>query len=95
LLDASSRGFNPVQINNALANVDPGSYTNPSAGLIEAYNDMVTNGVNGNEEATYILFSDGAPTAGRFLFSSPTAGLEIETPLGVGSHDYISWRSHY
>ncbi len=95
LSEPSARQFDPVEINTALANVSPGSYTNPSAGLIEAYNDMAARGVNGNEEATYVLFSDGAPTAGRFLFSSPKAGLAPENPSGVGDHDYTSFTVHW
>jgi len=95
LFPSEFRGFNATQISDELRNVSPGGFTNPSAGLLEAYNDMVTSGVNGNEEATYILFSDGAPTAGRFLFSSPKPGLNIENPTGLGEYDYTSFAVHW
>jgi len=88
------RGFDSTLINNALAAETPGSYTNPSAGLMEAFNDMNTNGVIGSEEATYILFSDGAPTAGRFLFTSPSETME-ENNVGLGTHDYLSYSVHW
>lgn len=49
----------------------PMSATNPSDALLQAW--ALMNSVNPGEPSTYILFTDGAPTAARFLFSSAAA----------------------
>jgi hypothetical protein len=46
----------------------PSSNTNICDALIQAYNGMQA--IASESQAAYMLFSDGAPTAGRFLFSN-------------------------
>ncbi len=88
LTGKAHRGFDRAAFNN-FSSVSPGSSTNPSDGLMTAYQDFLDSGVaNGPEEVSYILFSDGAPTAARFLISSPKSGMEANTSSTLGSHDY-------
>jgi Flp pilus assembly protein TadG len=47
----------------------PASSTNLCDALIESYKAMQT--VAADQNAAYLLFSDGAPTAGRFFFTDP------------------------
>ena len=51
---------------NALANT-PVSDTNPSDALIRAYQDAQPSGWLGTQDMSWVFFTDGAPTAGRFL----------------------------
>ena len=51
---------------NALANT-PVSDTNPSDALIRAYQDAQLSGWLGTQDMSWVFFTDGAPTAGRFL----------------------------
>ncbi len=67
--------------------LDPGvgGNTNFCDAMMQAYGRMQT--LAPDQEVSYVLFSDGAPTAGRFLFSSP-AGIKPWDPSGFGAYDY-------
>ena len=71
---------------------NPRSLSNPSDGLISAYQTARGAGIFGSERISYVLFSDGAPTAGRFLFANPS-GLPANNILGgsEADHDYIHY----
>jgi hypothetical protein len=56
-----------------------------------AFREMNEKGIIGNEDVAYLYFSDGAPTAGRFLFQNTLVDLEENNPDGFGTHDY----THY
>jgi Flp pilus assembly protein TadG len=81
--------FDTVAIRAALESFSPTGATNISAGLIRAYKDLDDAGIIPDTPAAIVLFSDGAPDAGRFLLAQPLPGLEPHNPDGLGSHDYI------
>lgn len=73
--------------------------TNVSDGFITAYQDMHDKGIVGNKEIAYVYFSDGAPTAGRFLFPNSdthntlegNAYVQDEGTNAPGLRDYIHY----
>lgn len=73
--------------------------TNPSDAIYKAYADMdnadiIKNPSHPNEEATYVIFTDGPPTAARFLLGSPRANFQ-QNPPGSGLYDYTSYAVHW
>jgi hypothetical protein len=91
--DAAEFGFEPADIENALANLRPASNTNLADGLIRAYLEACRVSLVSKEQVSYVVFSDGAPTASRFLFTAPPFGgalpsLPVNDPVGAGAHDY-------
>jgi len=93
--------FNPATWKTAIANlaVNPASDTNPSDALVQAYRDYRNSPVRGNGDMNYVLFSDGAPTAGRFLFQSvpadPADLLPAWDPHDLGTADPDSYKDYY
>jgi len=85
-----SRGFDPTAFDAIDLQVPSGS-TNTCDGMMTAYSAYRRLNIINNEEIAYVLFSDGAPTAGRFLFSSPEGTMETSNEQGLGDHDYLSW----
>lgn len=76
----------------------PGSVTNLCDGLIQSYEDMLFRNVVGNEEISYLVFTDGAPTAGRFLFNTAPSlpendpyGYSDGTPVNDYIHYTVEW----
>lgn len=67
----------------------PASATNVCDGLIEAYRLM--NAQVGKEDVSYVMFSDGAPTASRFFLTNDAAKttLPFSGASGLGNYDYI------
>ena len=72
--------------------VEPRGPTNVCDGLIAAYEEVRLKGVVDKEDIAYLVFSDGGPTAGRFLFAN-APGLPINDPesFGNSAKDY----THY
>lgn len=70
--------------------VDPGplSSTNVCDAFMTAYKKMEE--LVPGKEAAYVYFSDGAPTAGRFLFKNPR-DLPSWNPDGFGNYDYVHY----
>jgi Flp pilus assembly protein TadG len=55
-----------------------------------------SSGIGPNQEVAYVLFSDGAPSAGRFYFANPKGGLAAWNPGGTDTlYDYsfhsVAW----
>ena len=78
-----------------------GSNTNVCDAFIVAYEDIhkkMTEKTATNEEITYVMFADGAPTAGRFLFSDYDK-LPPNDPynyyLGGTARDYIHFATRW
>ncbi|MFN8391932.1 MAG: VWA domain-containing protein [Bdellovibrionota bacterium] len=77
-------------------NLQPGSATNVCDGLMTGL-EQIGSASPPPQNPTYVLFSDGAPTAGRFLFADdavkPTK-LD-QSNLGAGNYDYdlytVAW----
>lgn len=69
-------------------NLSPFGNTNPSSALLEAFRSMNLAGVFNDEQAWYVLFTDGAPTAGRFLFQ-PRGGDFIQ-PVPWDDNDVVN-----
>ena len=83
----------------------PTSATNLCDGLTQAW--AMRNELNPDQPSSYIVFTDGAPTAGRFLFSDSAANsglatwdsgylpqISTATPHfdnGLGNYDYMSY----
>lgn len=83
--------FDSVQIQNALALVNPSSQSNPCDGLITAYDDMQRavdpvsgNPIVGNQNIFFVLFAGGAPSAGRFVYPNVK-------PITVTPNDYVHY----
>lgn len=108
------RGFDKDAIIQTLKGYTPGGATNLSDGLITAYVDMESarndfNLVTDRDQTVYVVLSDGAPTAGRFLFAASAikGGMQANTymqPTGSGSkpladapgyYDYIHYTLHW
>jgi len=80
----------------ALAN-NPASDTNPSDALIQAYMDANNSGWLGTQDMSWVFFTDGAPTAGRFL--AETSGLRFQNsgsdPFNLGPPADPPWADYY
>ncbi len=72
----------------------PGSVTNLCDGLIQSYEDMLFRDIVTKEEISYIVFTDGAPTAGRFLFNSAPS-LPANDPYGYSDGTPVNDYIHY
>lgn len=72
---SGGRGFNMAGVTNAIAGITAQGATNVSDGLITAYVDALQS-LHTND-ASYILFSDGAATAGRFTLTPESLGPQI------------------
>ncbi|HQH28000.1 MAG TPA: pilus assembly protein TadG-related protein, partial [Oligoflexia bacterium] len=81
-----------------------GSSTNPSSALFHAYADMRTAGIidtppsQFDEQAFYILFTDGAPDAGQFLFDAASNNPAVRgslPPVTVSDFNSDYDYSHY
>jgi hypothetical protein len=109
-----NRGFDKDEIIQTLGAYTPGGATNLSDGLLTAYVDMESarndfNLITSNDQTVYVVLSDGAPTAGRFLFASSAikGGMEANRysqPTGSstkpladapGDFDYIHYTLHW
>ncbi|MFN8390168.1 MAG: VWA domain-containing protein [Bdellovibrionota bacterium] len=74
----------------------PAGNTNIADALMEAYEEMTVRmparlGTTTPQEISYLLFTDGAPDAGRFLFANPTTAMPVSNAEGLGSYDYIHY----
>ena len=81
---------------NGLANT-PVSDTNPSDALIRAYQDAQPSGWLGTQDMSWVFFTDGAPTAARFLaetsgFRFPSSGSD---PFNLGPAANPPWADYY
>lgn len=96
-IDVASQpaGFlDPTQYNLQMNFYSPGSNTNITDGLMKAYLDLSSVGVGTTEEGAYLLFTDGAPTATRFMLAGARTGpggLPPNNPQGAGTYDYTHW----
>ena len=89
---------------STLAGFQNGGNTNVCDGFMRAYEAVQNAGLvdrsgHAKEDVAYIYFSDGAPTAGRFLLT-PGAGskLPVHDPLGYGGgsgRDYIHYSTQW
>lgn len=76
---------------------EPGGATNICDAFMRASasmkNTLTTRGLS-NQEVGYVFFSDGAPTAGRFLFTQPD-GLAPWTKAGNNDyvHHSVAWKN--
>lgn len=84
--------FDPVQIDNVLKVNFTTSSTNQCAALYQGYLDTF-GAVPEKRTPAYILFSDGAPSAGRFFFSDVKGALPVNNIYGGAftNYDYLSW----
>lgn len=107
-IDNSLNSLSPLFARDALGNFSYGA-TNPSDAFIQAIQHLNNKAVGAPEigqlRTSYVLFSDGAPSAGRLWFSppqdpslptNPKPSLVSETPLsarasGQYPYDYYSW----
>ena len=71
---------------NTTGDFSPKGHTNTSDALYVGYEDYRT--LN-NQKINYVLFTDGPPTAGRFLFENPQAGLP-GNPNSIWQEEYDS-----
>lgn len=111
LVGAQASGFSATTITDAISEtpssgspIIPSGATNISDGLLRSYTNFNSLGIVNNEDISYFVFSDGAPTATRFLLSSPKPGgtyvatLDTNNPYGLGSYDYtnfsVEWPNH-
>ncbi|MFN8390840.1 MAG: pilus assembly protein TadG-related protein [Bdellovibrionota bacterium] len=71
-------------------NFEADGSTNLCDGLIEGQ-QQARHGIGADDETdfAYVVFSDGAPTAGRFFYNDAKPAL-AQYPAGSGFHDYIS-----
>ena len=86
-LPASGSTFNRQDIIDAVDAEDPSSSTNLCDGMMTAYEEYADKGTT---DVTYVVFSDGAPTAARLLFSSSKTNME-SNDQGLGGNDYLSF----
>jgi Flp pilus assembly protein TadG len=86
----AQNGFDPAQFNVIDTDYAPRSNTNIADGFLRGIADLNNAGIPGNEPFSVVFFSDGAPTAARFLFKNAT-NLDPNDPYGAGSHDYMHY----
>ncbi len=86
----ASGGFSLDNLKNEIGKLAPKSLTNICDGLMRGYADLKQAAVIDQEEVAYVLFSDGAPTAGRFLLSAP-GSVPANDPQKVGAYDYLHY----
>ena len=72
----------------AIDSLSPTANTNPSAALWASWEAMSSAGVTDVEEASYILFTDGAPTAGRFKLKDSNGDIKDYM------HYSVEWRTY-
>ena len=97
-VSAPEYGFNKKDVERAIDNLKPASNTNLSDGLLKAYVEAKRVGLVGSgQEISYVVFSDGAPTAARFLFTGETTtGLpKTNNPDGLGDYDYTFYTIYW
>ncbi len=75
----------------------PEGSTNICDALMRGRERLERDGLLPGTEMSHVLFTDGAPTAGRFLLSNPKAALPAWSRTGSGgTHDYlhysVEWR---
>src|SRR5690606_30241010 len=77
----------PQEIRNELSKIKAQGATNVCDAFLRAYLDVPE---RKRDEVSYVYFSDGAPTAARFLF---TRGREHNNVLGPSwaNYDYLNW----
>ena len=86
-------------IDNVSTRYQPAGDTNIADALMAGQKLMKS--ISPGQEVAYVMFSDGAPSAGRFLFASPKGGLagwDASDPANPdGLYDYslhgVSWAS--
>ncbi|MCB0324639.1 MAG: VWA domain-containing protein [Bdellovibrionales bacterium] len=93
--DVARQGFQRDRFQSALANFQAVSSTNVCDAFMQSYEEGRRVGLlhpddpARNEELAVVYFSDGAPTAGRFLFSAPR---ELPAHGGdMGEYDYLHY----
>lgn len=88
-----SRGFDKTALHAAVNTLTAKGNTNLSDAMYKGYKDAASL-IDAKEKVSYVLFSDGAPTAGRFLFTSDSIntspdGLAQTTNVNsLGDYDY-------
>lgn len=91
IANISTQGFTPSSF-SIINSRSPGSNTNIADALMSAWGSVNSASLLNNADLNYILVSDGKPTAGRFLFTSPTAGLDATPGAGyLGNYDYLHY----
>lgn len=94
-------GFDLADFESAMDNFSPTGATNICDGIMRAYSEASRVGLAGNpdvsrdQEVSYVVFSDGAPTAGRFLFANPNQLPPTGVHNGASVFDYISYSVHW
>jgi Flp pilus assembly protein TadG len=75
---------------NIKHNFGPNNSTNICDALMEGY--AALDAVASGKKTSYILFTDGAPTAGRFLFSADAVTGRLQSAnRGFGEYDYSNY----
>lgn len=94
---AFGTGFPKDVIEQQVLNLTAGGATNFSDPILRAYFDVQN--IGAEKQAAYVFFSDGAPTAARFLLADlgtvPKSN-SINNILGLGftDFDYLSWAEY-
>ena len=88
------QGFSRAQIATEVQSLRAGGATNLSDAILKSYFDVRALGAE--NEVAYVVFSDGSPTAARFLLNSvtnPVRQLLKNNILGFSwsDYDYLSW----
>ena len=94
--DHPSRGFVLADINAKIDALKAEGNTNICDALFRAYQDMA-DVIGAGEKVNYVLFSDGAPTSGRFLWDQ-SAIKNLTKPSvssGLGDYDYQQFSIAY
>ncbi|MFN8392214.1 MAG: Tad domain-containing protein [Bdellovibrionota bacterium] len=85
----SGRGLNSCGVE---VTAQPRSNTNICDALIEGFEEMRSLGASQQEDVSYLLFSEGAPSACRFLFNdAPNLPENDPEGFGSGTKDYIHY----
>ena len=84
-------GFDKAAINTQVGNLNPAGLTNHCDAIMTAFKEVQAVDLHQDGEVAYLFFTDGAPTAGRFLLSDTNPGMDIHDPDSFGDHDYMSY----
>ena len=82
-------GFDADAISSALQSQNPMSNTNLADGMLTAVGDIAAAGLDSNENRFVLVFSDGAPSAGRFLYGPPNVNSLDPTGEAADEFDYM------
>ncbi len=96
------KGFNKADALNHLENISAGYHlqgsTNTCDGVHQSYQGTYPPTLKQHRgNVGRVLFTDGAPAAGRFFFARPKAALPANNVLGLAatSHDYTQWATNW